>query len=140
MSMLSLTIPFLVVTLITLWRVVRVLSDAWFDHRMRLNLLSQLERNPRLKEESTPFKEALTAPISERQIAARREFAAIGIALVLSGCVCIGVGLALEPERWGTGIYLGGIVAIVFGFVLTVVSVLLLYLHRGREFGSDNQQ
>lgn len=130
---LLLSLPFLAVLIVAGRKIAAALSDAWFDHRLRMRMLAKLERDPDFREESEHIERELSPLHEDARLAKRTEFTVVGIALVLLGAAFVAGGLFIEPQRVGTGTYVGGIVCIVLGFLLTLVSVLLHYLQRNAD-------
>jgi hypothetical protein len=113
-----------------LGRLMIALVTAWFDYRLRLRLLEDLERDPELTE-SPEESEALFERLRQtRRI--RPSFLWTGLFLLTIGAAAAGYGSWQRTGQVAVGTYWGGWICVWLGAVLAALGAVgRLWMRRG---------
>lgn len=122
-------IPLLIVLITMGASIVRTIARAWLDHHVKLALLDRLERKPELLKSFDELRELLDTTPREEDGEGRIDFLLTGAMLAGIGLVCALLG-ALFSGRQAVGVYIGGVICAVLGFVLAMVGLAIRYLAR----------
>lgn len=122
-------LPLVMVIVTMAATIVRNIARAWLDHHVKLALLDQLERKPELLKSVEELEELLDTTPREEEGALKADFLMTGAVLAGIGLVCAVLGGALSG-RQAVGVYIGGVICTVLGFVLGVVGLAIRFLSR----------
>lgn len=123
-------LPLVMVIITMVATIVRNIARAWLDHHVKLALLDQLERKPELLKSVDELEAFLdTSPREEEGGAGPVDFLLTGALLAGIGLVCAVLG-GMFSGRQAVGVYIGGVICAVLGFVLAVVGVAIRFLSR----------
>ena len=109
--------------------IVRNIARAWLDHHVKLALLDQLERKPGLLRSLDELQVLLDTSPGEEQAESQMDFLLTGAILAGVGLVCAVLG-ALFSGRQAVGVYIGGVICVVLGFMLAMVGLAIRFLAR----------
>ncbi|MBN2311880.1 MAG: hypothetical protein JXR94_23070 [Candidatus Hydrogenedentes bacterium] len=129
MNSLLILIPLAIVVVTVVWGVIHSLTQAWLDYRLKMALLDKLEKHPDMIDSAGRFETALAesgrAPSSPKQ-----NYALTGAILTGIGVVCVVLGRTVRVGQIAVGAYLGGVVCVVLGILLTVLGFVIRALSK----------
>ena len=132
MNPLIIIVPLALVVFVVLYGIVRAIGRIWLDHSIRLALLEKAQQKPELLDSASELFGALMGiPVS--RTASRQDYAVTGVALALIGIACGVAGRYIRMGRLAVGIYIGGLVCIVLGVLITLAGVLIRSFSRPPE-------
>ncbi len=107
--------------------IARALFQTWVDHRVRLLLLENLERNPDAPASGREMLENLDRLVDRR----RHDYALTGVFLAGIGLACTGYGRFVGLGRLAVGMYVGGMICVALGVSLALLGLFVQYLGSG---------
>lgn len=120
-----LTIPLFLALVALILGVLRSIVNAWFHHRLRLELLRKLEKHPELvhspEDVSDLHRRLTTLPAASEP----HDYVLTGVFLCTIGAACVIAGRIWRIGQIAAGVYWGGMGCILIGFVLALVGFLL---------------
>lgn len=122
-------LPLVVVMVAMTINIVRNIARAWLDHRVKLALLDQLERKPGLLRSFDALQELLDTTPAEGEAKDKIDYLVTGAVLAGIGLLCALLG-ALFSGRQAAGVYIGGVICVVLGFMLVMVGLATRFLAR----------
>ena len=124
-----LLLPVLLVAVAVVYGVFRAVGRVWLEHKVRLALLAQLEKNSELASSFQGLKDFVNA-VTVSDATPRQDFTLTGALLALIGLGCALWGRNASMGRISAGAYVGGVVCICLGFALALVGVLIRSMTR----------
>lgn len=122
-------LPLVMVILAMTATIVRRIARVWLDHHVKQALLEQLERKPGLLRSMDALEELLDTSPGEEEAEGPLDFTLTGAILTGIGLLCAVLG-ALFSGRQAVGVYIGGVICVVLGFILVVVGLAIRFLAR----------
>lgn len=122
-------LPLIVVLVMMTVNIVRNIARVWLDHHVKLALLDKLERKPGLLRSFDSLQELLDTNPAEGDTKHRIDYLVTGAALAGIGLLCALLGSHFSG-RQAAGIYIGGVICVVLGFMLVMVGLATRYLSR----------
>lgn len=122
-------LPLVAVLIAMTATIVRNIARAWLDHHVKLELLDRLERKPQLLKSFDELQDLLNTSPREEDDTGRMDFLLTGAALAGIGLVCAVLG-GLFSGRQAVGVYIGGVICAVLGFILAMVGLAMRFLAR----------
>lgn len=123
------TIPLVLALVALLLGVLRSIANAWFSHRLRLELLRKLEKHPELVNAPADVQD-LYQRLASVPTGATQDYALTGIILGVIGAACIITGRVWRIGQLASGVYWGGMACVFLGAGLAVFGLLVHLLSR----------
>lgn len=124
MFQLVLSIPLLLALVAVILAVTRSMVSAWFNYRVKLELLRKLEQDPELVN-SPEEMQALLATGLPASPSDNPDYALTGTALGIIGIGCVLFGRMLRVGQFAAGMFWGGMACIAIGLLLVLIGVIL---------------
>ena len=102
----------------------------WVDHRVKQGLLEKFEHNPELLDSFDDLQEYLDSWEELAQSPPLVDPLLMGVLLSSFGLVISLLTWAFGHGQWATSSYIGGLITVVIGFMLTLVGLSIRYLLR----------
>lgn len=123
------TIPMILVVVALIVSIVRNISRAWLDHRVKLALLNKLESRPELLRSFDDLQALMDDSPGEDE-GPRQDFIVTGVLLAVMGLLFVIRYGTYGAGRLAVGAYVGGVACVAIGFILAIVGILVRFLSR----------
>lgn len=123
------TIPLILVLVALVISIIRKISHAWLDHRVKLALLDKLESRPELLRSFDDL-QALMDDTPREDERPRQDFILTGVILAAIGLLFVIRYGTYGTGRMAVGAYFGGVACVAIGFILAIVGILVHFLLR----------
>ncbi len=121
-------VPLLLIAGVLIYGLLRTVGRVWLDHKIRLTLLEKAERQPELVASMNELLNVMnTFPGAS---AGGQDYRVTGILLALIGLGCSFLGRGLHVGQIAVGLYIGGLICVTLGILLTLLGILLRWLAR----------
>jgi len=137
MNALLIILPFLLVVGALAYGLLRALIQLWANHRVKVVLLERAEQYPQLLESPDALRTLLTGLSTNAGAYSRLDYALTGVFLMVIGLVCIAMGRLARVGVLAVGTYLGGVICVGLGMVLTVLGLVIRRLARAHPGGAE---
>lgn len=127
MLQLVLSIPLLLALVAVILAVTRSMVAAWFNYRVKLELLRRLEQDPELVSSPEEMRELLRTALPASP-SDTTDYALTGTALGLIGIGCVLIGRMLRVGQFAAGMFWGGMACIAIGLLLVLIGVVLRFV------------
>jgi hypothetical protein len=124
------TVPLVLALTAVVLGVMRSIMTAWLNHRLRLELLRKLEKNPDLVAspgEAQDLYENMTSGAGNSEV---QDYTFTGIALGIIGGACLVIGLKWRIGQLAAGVYWGGMICVFLGALLALIGLMVRLLGR----------
>ena len=139
MMILAKILPLVIVLITLAYIVVRSIGHVWLEHRVKLLLLEKLERKPELLRSLNELEELTDSSSSESGGEAKLDFSLTGLFLAVIGTGCVVLYSTVGVGQWAAGVYWGGLVCVLLGFLLVLLGAMLRFLSRSPLKHRDKQ-
>lgn len=122
-------LPFVLVIATLLYALIRTIGRVWLQHRVRMTLLEQLERQPELLEQWHQMDSLLAEPPAVQTNTYMPDFILTGACLAVVGILTAFVAAVIGGSQTATAAYFGGVICVCLGFIIGMVGLLTRYLN-----------
>ncbi len=123
-------IPLILIVVTIIYSIGRNLFHVWLEHRVRLLLLEKVQARPDLVTSLDELQSLLEAAPTPRAKAGRQDLLLTGTFLALIGLGFVLIYGTVGSGSIAVGAYVGGVICVVFGFILAVVGMVARFLMR----------
>lgn len=122
-------VPSLLIAGFLLYGLLRSVGRIWLDHKVRLTLLEKAEQQPELVASMNEFLNVVNT-LPGASVRGGQDYRVTGILLAVIGLGCSAIGRGLHVGQIAVGLYVGGLICVGAGILLTLLGLLLRWLAR----------
>lgn len=128
--MLWIVVPLLLGIIALVYTVAANLLRVWLNHRVKIALLERLQADPAPLDSPHALQDLVNSDLAHTQSPNRVDYVVAGVTLAALGTCSALAAWCCGAREWMAGAYLGGIVCVAVGFILTLLGLLMRYLSK----------